>query len=97
MIKEPEKVKGTGKERNEGSGSKERTRKEAKSENEANDTSSSSTSEKTHCETDDGKCYFRCATEEYEVTELKWRNRRIKSRGSRLQMGRSSAFRDVEA
>ena len=36
MIKEPEKVKGSSEETNEGSGSRERTREQAKSENEAN-------------------------------------------------------------
>ena len=55
IIKEPETVKGSSIETNEGSGSKERPRKESKSQNEANDTSSSSTRENSQCETDDGK------------------------------------------
>ena len=75
MIKEPEKVKGSSEETNEGSGSYERTRKEAKSENKANDTSSSSSTKENNaqCETDDEKkkSYFCRASEEHEVIELK--------------------------
>ena len=78
MTDEPKKVKGSSKEANKGCGSKERTRREAKSEIEVNDTSSSSSTKEKNSqrETEDDekkkkRSYFRRATEEHEVTELK--------------------------